>query len=60
MSDKPEMKRRIRRLFQTLVLGSGALATLSACGDSPKPQTPTPEVGDGGTATPKAGGSGFW
>jgi hypothetical protein len=62
MSDKPEVKRRIRRLFQTLVIGSGALATLSACGDSnPQPQTPgTPATEDGGTATPKQGGSGFW
>jgi hypothetical protein len=62
MSDKHEVKRRIRRLFQTLVLGSGALATLSACGDSnPQPQTPgTPAATDGGAPAPKQGGSGFW
>ena len=62
MSENHDVKRRIRRLFATLVLGSGALVTLSACGDSnPQPQTPPgPTNGDGGAPTSKAGGSGFW
>lgn len=61
MSQNLEVKRRVRRLFATLVLGSGALATLSACGDSnPQPQSPAPSNGDGGAPTSKAGGSGFW
>lgn len=67
MSTNTEVKRRIRRLFQTLVVGSGALATLSACGDSnPQPQTPTPTTSepatdaDGGTPNAGGGGSSFW